>query len=115
MRYSFSMDSTESFLNPQQLVRESEVLSEFCRLIVEERSRYENQAEIFLETGSFSRVNNDYSFKYKIKDDRFVWHAKPSTPTENSYSSEIPIPETMVDKIETLIEFFAQSEAGFIS
>jgi len=44
------MDSFESFLTSQQLVRESEVLSEFCRLIVEERSRYENQAEIFLET-----------------------------------------------------------------
>ena len=109
------MDSFESFLTPQQLVRESEVLSGFCRLIVEERSRYENQAEIFLETGSFSRVNGDYSFKYKMKDDRFVWHAKPFSPTENSYSSEVPIPEAMVDKIETLIEFFAQSEAGFIS
>jgi hypothetical protein len=109
------MDFFESFLTPQQLVRESEVLSEFCRLIVEERSRYENQAEIFLETGSFSRVNGDYSFKYKMKDDCFVWHAKPFSPTENSYSSEVPIPEAMVDKIETLIEFFAQSEAGFIS
>lgn len=109
------MNSFESFLTPQQLVRESEVLSEFCRLIVEERSRYENQAEIFFATGSFSRVNGDYSFKYKIKGDRFVWHAKPISPTENSYSSEVPIPETMVDKVEALIEFFAQSEAGFIN
>jgi hypothetical protein len=109
------MDSFESFLTPEQLIRESEVLSECSRLMLEERSRYENQAEIFLETGSFSRVNGDYSFKYKMKDGRFVWHAKPFSPTENSYSSEVPIPEAMVDKIETLIEFFAQSEAGFIS
>ena len=109
------MDSFESFLTPEQLIRESEVLSECSRLMLEERSRYENQAEIFLETGSFSRVIGDYSFKYKMKDDRFVWHAKPFSPTENSYSSEVPIPEAMVDKIETLIEFFAQSEAGFIS
>jgi len=109
------MDSSKSFLTPEQLIRESEVLSECCRLMEEERSRYENQAEIFLDTGSFSRVNGNYSFKYKIKDGRYIWHAKPSSPTENSYSSEVPIPETMIDKIETLIEFFAQSEAGFIS
>lgn len=109
------MDSFESFLTPEQLIRESEVLSECSRLMLEERSRYEDQAKIFLETGSFSRVNGDYSFKYKMKGDRFVWHAKPISPTENSYSSEVPIPKTMVDKIETLIEFFAQSEAGFIS
>ena len=109
------MDSAESFLTPEQLIRESEVISECSRLMSEERSRYENQAEIFLETGSFSRVKGDYSFNYKIKGDRFVWHAKSISPNENSYSSEIQIPRTLAEKIEVLIEFFAQSEAGFIS
>lgn len=109
------MDSTESFLTPEQLIRESVVISECSRLMSEERSRYENQAEIFLETGSFSRVNGDYSLNYQIKGERFVWHAKSISLNENIYSSEILIPQNLAEKIEVLIEFFAQSEAGFIT
>ena len=109
------MDPKESFLSPEQLVRESEVLAECSRLMEEERSRYEDQAKLLIESGSFSRANGNYSYIYKIKGDRFVWNAKPISPNENSYSSEVPIPQTLADKIETLIEFFAQSESGFIN
>jgi hypothetical protein len=35
--------------------------------------------------------------------------------TGNSYEIEFPIPDSKLDRIETLIELFAQSEAGRIS
>ncbi len=73
------------------------------------------QAAILFEKGSFSCQNGNYLLKYKIKDDRFVWHALPALATENSYSCEAPIPKSRIEQIEQLVEFFAQSEAGFIS
>ena len=108
------MDTDESFLTPAQQIRESEVIAECFRLMQVERSRYELQAATLFKRGSFSRQNGNYLLKYKIKDDRFVWHALPALATENSYSGEAPIPEAHDDKIEQLIEFFAHSEAGFI-
>lgn len=108
------MDTDESFLTPAQQIRESEVIAECFRLMQVERSRYELQAATLFKRGSFSRQNGNYLLKYKIKDDRFVWHALPVLATENSYSGEAPIPEAHDDKIEQLIEFFAHSEAGFI-
>ena len=109
------MDIDESFLTPAQQIRESEVIAECSRLMEVERSRYELQAAILFEKGSFSRQNGNYMLKYKIKDDRFVWHALPALATENSYSCEAPIPKSRTEQIEQLVEFFAQSEAGFIS
>lgn len=109
------MDIDESFLTPAQQIRELEVISECFRLMQVERSRYELQAAILFERGTFSRQNGNYSLKYKIKNDRFVWHALPVLATENSYSGEAPIPNSRTEQIEQLIEFFAQSEAGFIS
>ncbi len=109
------MDIDESFLTPAQQIRESEVIAECSRLMEVERSRYELQAAILFEKGSFSRQNGNYLLKYKIKDDRFVWHALPALATENSYSCEAPIPKSRTEQIEQLVEFFAQSEAGFIS
>ena len=73
------------------------------------------QAAILFEKGSFSLQNGNYFLKYKIKEDRFVWHALPALATENSYSGEAPIPKSRTEQIEQLVEFFAQSEAGFIS
>lgn len=109
------MDVYDSFLTPAQQIRELEVIAECFRLMQVERSRYELQAAILFERGFFSRQNGNYSLKYKIKDDRFVWHALPALATENSYSGEAPIPKSRTEQIEQLIEFFAQSEAGFIS
>jgi hypothetical protein len=109
------MDIDESFLTPAQQIRESEVIAECSRLMEVERSRYELQAAILFEKGSFSRQNGNYLLKYKIKDDRFVWHALPALATENGYSGEAPIPKSRTEQIEQLVEVFAQSEAGFIS
>jgi len=109
------MDIDEGFLTPAQQIRESEVIAECFRLMQVERSRYELQAAILFEKGSFSRQNGNYLLKYKIKDDRFVWHALPALATENSYSGEAPVSKSRTEQIEQLVEFFAQSEAGFIS
>lgn len=109
------MNIDESFLTPAQQIRELEVIAECFRLMQVERSRYELQAAILFERGSFSRQNGNYLLKYKIKEDRFVWHALPASATENSYSGEAPIPKSRTEQIEQLIEFFAQSEAGSIS
>ena len=108
------MDTDESFLTPAQQIRESEVIAECFRLMRVERSRYELQAATLFEKGIFSRQNGNYLLKYKIKGNRFVWHALPALATENSYSGEAPIPDAQDEKIEQLIEFFAHSEAGFI-
>ena len=109
------MNIDEGFLTPAQQIRELEVMAECFRLMQVERSRYELQAAILFKKGSFSRQNGNYLLKYKIKDDRFVWHALPALATENSYSCEAPIPKSRTEQIEQLVEFFAQSEAGFIS
>jgi hypothetical protein len=109
------MNIDEGFLTPAQQIRELEVMAECFRLMQAERSRYELQAAILFEKGSFSLQNGNYFLKYKIKDDRFVWHALPALATENSYSGEAPIPKSRTEQIEQLVEFFAQSEAGFIS
>lgn len=81
----------------------------------DERSRYESQAAILLETGSFSRRNGKYLIRYKVKDNRFSWRANPPSTMEDSYSGEAPIPDSHAEKLEKLIELFAHSEAGFIN
>jgi hypothetical protein len=109
------MDANESFLTPAHQIKESEVLAKCSRLMQEERSRYESQAAVLLETGTFSSQNGNYSLRYKIADDRFTWHANSTTAIENSYSGQAPIPESESARLEALIELFAHSEAGFIS
>ena len=109
------MNIDEAFLTPAQQIRELEVMAECFRLMQAERPRYELQAAILFEKGSFPLQNGNYFLKYKIKEDRFVWHALPALATENSYSGEAPIPKSRTEQIEQLVEFFAQSEAGFIS
>jgi len=109
------MNIDEGFLTPTQQIRELEVMAECFRLMQAERSRYELQAAILFEKGSFSRQNGNYLLKYKIKGDRFVWNALPSLATENSYSGEAAISKSRIEQIEQLIEFFAKSEAGIIS
>lgn len=115
LRYSSSMAVDRNFLTIEQEVRESVVIAECNRLMRDERSRYESQAAILLETGSFSRQNGNYLIRYKVKDNRFAWQANPSTAVENSYSGETPVPDSDDEKIEQLIELFAHTEAGFIS
>jgi hypothetical protein len=109
------MDVNESFLTPAHQIKESEVLAECSRLMLEERSRYESQATVLLETGTFSSQKGNYLLRYKMEDDRFAWHANSTTATENSYSGQAPIPDSESARLETLVELFAHSEAGFIS
>lgn len=104
-----------NFLSSEQTIRESDVIAECIRLMRDERSRYESQASILLETGSFSRQNGNFLIRYKIKNNKFVWLANPHSAMENSYAGEATIPDSDDEKIEHLIELFANSEAGLIN
>ncbi len=115
LRYPSFMAVNRNFLTTDQEVRESDVIAECNRLMRDERSRYESQAAILLEKGSFSRQNGNYLIRYKVMDNRFAWQANPPSAMENSYSGEAPIPDSDDEKIEQLIELFAHTEAGFIS
>lgn len=115
LRYPSSMAVDRNFLTTEQEIRESEVIAECMRLMRDERSRYVSQADILLETRSFTRQNGNYLIQYKIIDNRFAWKASPPSAMENSYSGEVPVPDSDDEKIEQLIELFAHTEAGFIS
>jgi len=108
------MGIDRSFLTTDQKIREKDVIAECFRLMRDERSRYESQAALLLETGYFSRKKGNHLLRYQVKDNRFTWHANTPSPMENSYSGETPIPDSHEEKIEQLIELFAHSEAGFI-
>jgi hypothetical protein len=51
---------------------------------------------------------------YLIQEDRYICNANPQSLLIQSFSIEAPIPDTFQEKIETLVELFAQSEAGLI-
>ncbi len=114
LRYPNPVGIEGNFLSSEQKIRESDVIAKCIRLMRDERSRYESQASILLETGSFSRQNGNYLIRYKIKDNRFAWQANPHSAKENSYSGEASIPDSDDEKVELLIELFAHTEAGLI-
>lgn len=109
------MVGNSNFLTSEQEIREKDVICECNRLMRDERSRYESQASILLETGSFSRQNGNYLIRYEVKNNRFAWQASPRSAIENSYSGEASIPDSEEEIIEQLIELFAHTEAGFIN
>ena len=114
LRYPNPVGIEGNFLSSEQKIRESDVIAKCIRLMRDERSRYESQASILLETGSFSRQNGNYLIRSKVKDNRFAWQANPPSAMENSYSGEASIPDSDDEKVELLIELFAHTEAGLI-
>jgi hypothetical protein len=81
----------------------------------DERSRYEQQAKKLLASKFFVSKSGIYDLTYSIRGDRFICDANPQLPLIDSFSIEAPMPDTQAEQIETLIELFAQSEAGLIS
>jgi hypothetical protein len=49
--------------------------------------------------------------KYKINGDRYISQGNPKVKGGQGFSIEFPIPATDQEKIESLVELFAQSEA----
>ena len=103
------------YLSPEQLLRETELLTLCSNLMRDERSRYEQQAKKLLASKFFASKSGIYDLTYSIRGDRFICDANPQLPLIHSFSIEAPMPDTQAEQIETLIELFAQSEAGLIT
>ena len=102
------------FLSPEQKLREQEVIIRCFNLMQDERSRYEELAQKLLASKFFFSISGIYDLSYLIQDDRYICNANPQSSLTQSFSIEAPIPDTHEEKIETLVELFAQSEAGLI-
>ena len=108
------MASEEPSLSAEQTRRQSEVLAECFRLMRDERSRYENQASRFLEEGQLALETPAYNFVFYIEDNRFSCKASSKSSGQKSFVISAPIPESSKEKVEELIELFAQAEAGLV-
>ena len=108
------MKSEEVFLTSEQKREDSDVLYECFRLMQVERLRYEKQAKILLATKFFLSKIGILDLAYSVRDDRFICDAHSNASSSQSFSIELQIPDTQEEQIETLIELFAQSEAGLI-
>ena len=108
-------DRHEFELTPDQTCRERTVLANFSHLIETERSRYENQANQLLEKKQFNSEVNGFKLSYLVKPNTYLCRLQNNDTSGDSYEIEFPIPESEEEKLETLIELFAQSEAGRIN
>jgi hypothetical protein len=99
----------------EQKKREQAVLITFSRLLETERSRYEAQAIQLIELKRLETEVAGFRLSYSIKEKSYLCQLQNQDKTGKSYEIEFPIPDSNSDKLETLIELFAQCEAGRIS
>ena len=110
------MESEDGFeLTPKQKSKERLVLKNFSRLLETERSRYEAQAIQLIELKRLETEVAGFRLSYSIKEKSYLCQLQNQDKTGKSYEIEFPIPDSNSDKLETLIELFAQCEAGRIS
>lgn len=102
-------------LTPDQILREQAILANFSHLIETERSRYENQAIQLLEKSQFESEIDGFKLSYLVKPNTYLCQLQNYDLSDDSYEIEFPIPDSEEEKLEILIELFAQSEAGRIS
>jgi len=102
-------------LNPIQKIQERRLITKCFELMRDERSRYEDQANQLMANGTFQKESNEFKFLYYVKDDTYLCRMNNKDKSGDSYEIGLPIPETDNDKIEVLVELFAQSEAGRIA
>ena len=113
---------TETFLLANNVVIEEKIQTHdkgndseimlFFELLEREECRYESQARELLATRFLSRELNGHSLDYFVQDGSFCCEIKKIPYTGESTSINFPIPITKKNKIRSLIELFAQSEAG---
>lgn len=102
-------------LTPAQKLRERDVIAECFQLMRDERSRYETQAIHLIKNGTFEKESDEFNFSYRVKEDTYLCRMRNKNKFGNSYEMELPIPDSESDKIEILVELFAQSETERIS
>ena len=107
-------DNGEIQLTPDEIIRESKILFTFQNLLITEKSRYESQANKLLEEISLHTKTTGYDLSYRINSDTYECRITNLDKSGNSHAIEVPIPNSQAEKMETLIELFAQTEAGFI-
>lgn len=98
-------------LTLEQKEREQKMLSEFSALLESERSRYESQAIQLLELKKFETELGHFKLSYFVEENTYLCRLQNLDKMAESYEIEFPIPESQVDKLETLVELFAQCEA----
>lgn len=110
------MEIADEFdLTPEQKFREQKILAEFQKLTESERSRYESQAIQLIEQKKFETEIEGFKLSYRVKANSYLCQLHNRDKSGKSYEIEFPIPDSDAEKLETLIELFAQSEAGRIS
>jgi len=110
------MEREDGFeLTPEKKNREQTVLINFSRLLETERSRYEAQAIQLIKLKRLETEVAGFKLSYIVNEKSYLCQLRNQDKTATSYEIEFPIPDSESDKLETLIELFAQSEAGRIS
>jgi len=102
-------------LTPEKRQREQEVQLNFSRLLENERSRYEAQAIKFIELKKLETEVAEFRLSYTIEEKSYLCRLQNQDNTGKSYEIEFPIPESAEERLETIVELFAQCEAGRIS
>ena len=102
-------------LTPVQKIQERNVITKCFELMRDERSRYEIQANQLIENGILQKDSNEFTLLYYVKNDTYLCWMNNKDKAGDSYEIGFPIPQTVEAKIETLVELFAQSEAGRIA
>ena len=98
-------------LSPDEQLRVDLSMERFSNLLNSERSRYEIQARELIENQTLVTDTDAFVLKYKINGDFYISRGNPKVTGGQSFSIEFPIPTTEQERIESLIELFAQSEA----
>jgi len=99
-------------LSPDEQLRVDQTMERFWNLLNSERSRYETQARELIESQTLVTETDNFMLKYSIRGDLYVSRGIPKQKDADSFCIESPIPDTKQERIESLVELFAQSEAG---
>lgn len=114
--YPFLVDQENNLeLTRNEKLRESEVLLKYQNLLNSEKSRYELQAQQLLVEGVLHTKIEGLKRTYFVNEKTFRCNIYDSNSLGTDHAMELPIPGSQEDKIQLLVELFAQSEAGFIS
>ena len=114
--YPFRVDEENDLeLTPKVKLRESEVLLKYQNLLNSEKSRYELQAQQLLVEGFLHTKIDGLKRTYFVNENTYRCNIYDPNSLGTDHAMELPIPGSQEDKIQLLVELFAQSEAGFIS
>lgn len=108
-----NLDDPDS-LSPNEMLREKEVMEKFFNLMNVQRSRYEEQAKTLIASKTLQLVAGNLSLEYLIEGNRYICNSIPDSQAGHGFSIELPIPDSEEERVEALVQLFAQSEAGLI-